>query len=298
MFRTFIAFGFCFCILVLHAQPRKQFSVNEKPSCSSIDLRLGAKSGNYFIEPGRGVNLISAFSNLDPRDATYFIEDHMVGAVQRINLEMEGFSGAGFTHSISDHVWGPHADIDEHAVWKFELTENKPFNLDLVYAVGNADLDLSGLSIERLKINSGSANIRISYETGPNKIAMDTFQVKVDLGSLIINNINDAHTRFFNAEVGFGKLYLDFSQSPVTQYIVHGIVGAGTMDVIMPEENIPVKLHINDSWLSTVVLPPHYREIDENVFVNTAYLKGQPDPIIFNFDIAMGNIVIHTGMDR
>jgi hypothetical protein len=298
MFRLLTFSGCCISLLALQAQPRKQFIVNEKPSCSSIDLRLGAKSGNYFIEAGNSTNLISAFSNIDPRDASYIIQDRIDGAVQRINLEMEGFSGAGFTHSISDHVWGADADIDEHVVWKFELSESKPYNLDLVYAVGNANLDLSGLSVERLKINSGSANIHISYPSGSNKLEMDTFQVKVDLGSLIVDDVNNARAKFFIAEVGFGKLFLDFSKSPATNYEVHGIVGAGTMDILMPDENIPVKLHINDSWLSTVVIPRQYREIDENIFVNAAFLKSSSAPLIFNFDVAMGNIVIHTSSDR
>ncbi len=298
MFRILTISGCCFSLLALNAQPRKQFIVNEKPSCSSIDLRLGAKSGNYFIEAGKGVNLISAFSNIDPQDAAYIIEDRVDNNVQHINLEMEGFSGAGFTHSISDHVWGAHTDIDEHAVWKFELSESKPFNLDLVYAVGNANLDLSGLAVERLKINSGSANIRISYPSGPNKLEMDTFHVKVDLGSLIIDDINSARAKFFIAEVGFGKLNLDFSQIPATSYEVHGIVGAGTMDVIMPDESVPVKLHINDSWLSTVVIPREYREIDDNVFVNSAFLRNNSMPVIFNLDAAMGNIVIHSSTSR
>ena len=62
------------------------------------------------------------------------------------------------------------------------LTDSKPYFLELHYGIGNANIDLSGLAIKTLKVNTGSADVNVGYYSSlENQIDMDTFFVKVDL---------------------------------------------------------------------------------------------------------------------
>jgi hypothetical protein len=179
-------------------------------------------------------------------------------------------------------------------LWKVYLTDNKPYRLNMDYDLGNSNIDLSGLSIERLNINTGSADIRISYDHGENKTVMDTFQVKVELGSVSVFKIHEAKSRFVAAEVGFGKMFLDFSEKPLVDYVVYGIVGAGNLMINMPDDEVPVLVRINDSWLSSVELPGNYRQVGDNAYANPAWTPAVQKPVVFNLDVAMGRIVLRN----
>ena len=180
--------------------------------------------------------------------------------------------------------------------WKIYLSDAKPYSLDLNYGLGNANVDLSGLSIQRLKINTGSADVSVGYAQGQeNKVMMDTFLVKVDMGTLSVKNINLSRSKLVMAEVGFGNILLDFSNKPLVNYSVKGSVGAGNMTIILPNEEVPVLVKINESWLCSVSLNKGLKKIAPNTFANASYSSNSKDPITFNLDVSMGKI---TFLDR
>ena len=87
--------------------------------------------------------------------------------------------------------------MPDDKVWKMYLTDTKPYFLELNYGVGNANIDLSGLAIKNLKIITGSADVNVGYYSAlENQIDMDTFFVKVDLGSVNVKNLNLSQDTF------------------------------------------------------------------------------------------------------
>ena len=177
-------------------------------------------------------------------------------------------------------------------IWKMYLTDGKPYNLELEYGVGSAHVDLSGLAIERLKINTGSADVNIGYSSRENKVEMDTLSVKVDLGSLSVHNLNLSRTRYTSADVGFGNMILDFSSNaPMVPNRIEGSVGAGNLVIMLPSEQTPVLITINDSWLCSVKLPESLKKIRQNTFANAAYIKEARNVLVFNLDVSMGSII-------
>ncbi|MDZ7649331.1 MAG: hypothetical protein U5K54_20430 [Cytophagales bacterium] len=113
------------------------------------------------------------------------------------------------------------------------------------------------MSISKLKIHTGSADVNIGYSTGiQNKIEMDTFCVKVDMGSLNARQLNLARSKVVVADVGFGNMFLDFSNKPVIGNHVIGSVGAGNLIIQLPAEDVPVLVTINDSWLCSLSISP------------------------------------------
>ena len=127
---------------------------------------------------------------------------------------------------------------------------------------------------------------------------MDTLSVKVDLGSLHVRNISLSRARYTTAEVGFGNMTLDFSANPplVGNRIV-GSVGAGNLTIILPAAQTPVLVTINDSWLCSVKLPEGLKKIRSNTFANAAYSENSRNPLIFNLDVSMGNIIFRESAE-
>jgi hypothetical protein len=171
------------------------------------------------------------------------------------------------------------------------LTDSKPYTLELNYGMGNANVDLSGLSIQKLKISTGSANVNLGYQTLENRVDMDSLYVKADFGSVNVKNINLSRSRHLIADVGFGNMSLDFSGQTQVSNHVKGSVGAGNLVIILPDQNVPVMVKVRDSWLCSVTMVKSLKKISSNTYANAAYSNNPKNAISFDLDVSMGKIV-------
>ncbi len=275
------------------AQVKKQFSVEKTQECNKVVLKLRAKTGNCFIRPSQNEDVLNVYSNQDVEEYDHSFSNEVIGKTCSLKLSLEQENMPGVGHRISYRVFGAD-ERPSDKFWKVYLAESTPYILDLDYGLGNADIDLSGLTIEKLKINTASADVNISYNSQvENKITMDTFCVKVDMGSLNARHLNLARSKVVLAEVGFGNMYLDFSNKPtITNHII-GSVGAGNLIIQLPSEEVPVLVTINESWLCSISLSRNLKKIGPNKFANTAYTKDSPNALVFDLDVSMGKIVFH-----
>ena len=120
---------------------------------------------------------------------------------------------------------------------------------------------------------------------------METFFVKVDMGSLTARQLNLARSRVVMADVGFGNIMLDFSDKPTNSNHVKGSVGAGNLVVLLPSADTPVMVKINNSWLCSLELCKSLKRVSENTFVNNAYSEGGKNTLTFDLDVSLGKIV-------
>jgi hypothetical protein len=290
-FLAIVSFLGCGLALSASAQIKKQFTVETPEECQAVDLHLKAKTGNCFVRPSQNGDILNIYSNQDideyghsfkkeVRDGTCYV---------RLALEQEGEKGVG--QMISSQVFGGEEKVTDK-LWKVYLTDSRPYNLDLAYGLGAANVDLSGLAIRKLKINTGSADVSVSYSSGlENKVEMDTFFVKVDVGSLSVKQLHLAKSKLVLVDVGFGNMYLDFSSKPLVNNHVVGSVGAGNLVIALPASDVPVLVKINESWLCSVSLSKNLQKIGENTFANAAYTANSTDALTFDLDVSLGKII-------
>jgi hypothetical protein len=273
------------------AQVKKQFSVERVQECIKVSLKLSAKTGNCFIRPSKNEDILNIYSNQDIEEYQHSFSNEVIGNTCSVKLSLEQANVPGVGRNISYRVFGG----NEHPTdkfWKVYLTESTSYSLDLDYGLGNANIDLSGLSVEKLKINTASADVNIGYNSQlENKITMDTFAVKVDMGSLTAKNLNLAKSKVVLAEVGFGNMFLDFSNRPAVSNHIIGSVGAGNLVIQLPAEEVPVLVTINESWLCSINLSRNLKKIGPNKFANAAYSKDIPKALVFDLEVSMGKIV-------
>lgn len=274
-----------------NGQMKRQFTVENSPSCQRVNLALKANSGDCFIKAGHNSELLNVFSNQDQSSYAHQYRKEIVNNACNIYLNFENTNSQSISQTISTRMFGAANTVD-NKVWKMYLSDSKPYNLRLDYGVGNAQVDLSGLAIKKLQINTGSADVNIGYSALENKVDMDTLSVTVDLGSLHLRNLNLSRARYTSADVGFGNMTLDFSSNApiVTNYIV-GSVGAGNLTIVLPSISTPVLVTINDSWLCSVKISDRLKKIGANTFASAAYTANPEKALIFNLDVSMGSII-------
>lgn len=281
----------CVAVVGVFGQIKKQISVEDREQCEKVNLTLSTKTGNCFVRPSQNSDILAVYSNQSLEDYAHSFSNELIGntCFVKLALEQEGQRGVG--QKISYQVFGG----DEHSsekFWKVYLSESKPYALDLDYGLGNANIDLSGLTVQRLKINTGSADVNVFYGSGlANKMEMDTFFVKVDLGSLNVRQLNLTRSRVVVADVGFGNIMLDFTDKPSLSNHVKGSVGAGNLIVLLPAQETPVKVKINDSWLCSLNMCKSLKKVSENTYVNEAYTKDKKDALTFDLDVSLGKII-------
>jgi len=292
MWRSIIlALSTCALAFGVSAQVKKQFSVEKIQECDKVVLKLRAKTGNCFVRPSQNEDILNVYSNQDVEEYGHSFSNEVIGKTCSVKLSLEQENMPGVGHKISYRVFGANEKSSDK-FWKVYLAESTPYILDFDYGLGNANIDLSGLSVERLKINTASADVTIGYISQvENKVSMDTFSVKVDMGSLNARQLNMARSKVVMAEVGFGNMYLDFSNKPTVANHIIGSVGAGNLTIQLPSEDVPVLVTINESWLCSISLSRNLKKIGTNKYANAAYTRDSPNALVFDLDVSMGKIV-------
>lgn len=282
-------------VFVAHGQIKKQFSVEDAPNCENVKLVLKANSGNCYIKPSESPELLNVFSNQSETAYSHNFSKEVSGKTCNVSLSLEGAQSAGISHTLSSRFFGGTETPASDKIWKMYLTEAKPYNLELDYGVGRANVDLSGLSIKKLKINTASADVIVGYFSAlGNQMEMDTFFIKVDVGSVNVKNLDLARARNLHADVGFGSMTLDYTNKPVVGSRIKGSVGAGNLIILLPSEDTPILVKIKDSWLCSVEMPAGMKKISDTTFANAAYSRDSRNSLVFDLDVSLGNIIFKT----
>ena len=273
----------------LTAQVKKFYSLENDLNFDKINIILTATSNSCCIKPTVNPNPVNVFGYDNKAKPVIYANTEMLDRIQNliINLDdTDGDKGMNLTRKFFN------TSNESENRWDLYLSNEKPMRLSLNYAVGDAMVDLSDLPIEKLKISSGSAEVKVEYmEDKPNVVEMDSFLVKVDLGSLTIKRMNYSNARTVIADVGFGALLVDYSRSLEKSSDVNASVGAGNLIIGLPdEEDIPVIINIHNSPLCHVKLPNGYKKQSKNVYVSPGFDDKASNILSFNLDVVFGQI--------
>lgn len=279
----------CFVSSALFAQVKKHYQIEDTKDFSEVYFSLKAASGSCKISPTNNPNPVSVYGivvddKIEPRFRT-----QNIGPVNHVTLAVNDHTQENLLSGIN--FFGSSEEEPENR-WKVYLAQGKPFHLNLEYGMGDAMVDLSGIAVRNLNISTASADVRVGYHTGfYNKVAMDTFAVKVDLGNITVDHMEQARAKQVIADVGFGNCTLDFGDGIKEASNVSAFVGAGNLIVMVPNAAVPIKVVIQNSPLCHVQLTSSFVKVAEDTWVNEYYDETAPNITTFTLDVAMGQIL-------
>lgn len=274
------------------AQTFSSLSFSDNADFDKIRFSLNVTDGQCFIEPAAETSVMN-IERLSEDTGKPAFEEKIVERTREISVKLDDQRSKSLSSTLSKRMFSSQA-VDDYT-WKVYLADIKPMALDLNYAVGDTYIDLSGLPVERLKMHTGSANVKVNYKANQeNRIPMDTFLIKVDMGTLTAKNLHLSRSSRVIADVGFGSVYMDFKDAQNITTAVMATVGAGKLEVILPSSDIPVKININDSPLCRIKVPSGFTKSKENEFTNQAFDNNSVNYLTFNVDVAVGNIIFKS----
>lgn len=284
-------FGFVCIGLVegVDAQLKRFYSLHDVDSYDTVDFSLDATSGISFVRTVQGGNPLNIFGNPDLDKINPSFMSQVKNNTCKVELKLDEFKSSGLGNGLVFAMFGD-TEEEESNYWKMLLNDNKIYHLDLTFGIGSSDVDLSGAAVRNLRIKTGSADVKIGYEKARyNLTDMDTFMIKVDLGSIEAADLNLARARNIIADVGFGNAALDFGDKSTQTCDVRASVGAGNLTVNIPRE-APIIIRIKDSPLCGISIEDNFEQVERNVYVSPYYDARADNLLKFDIDVSLGNI--------
>lgn len=290
MWRIGLLVGLVCASFIALAQESKHFRVEHSNKYKSVTLNYSASSGVCYLAQGDSRDPLSVYSSRDIDEFNHSFNKNEEGRDLSVSLSVEDKNTESFSQSISSNMFSKSKPEDN--IWKVILAEDVPYNLNLTYGIGSAYIDLAGLSINDLKVKTGSADVNIGYLTSmPNNITMGNMDIKVDLGNVNVRQIYLANVENISAEVGFGNMLLDLAEPMHAPCKVEASVGAGSLEILIPRDHTPIIIRVKKSMLCDVKLTKSFKETGDNIFTNEAYSPNADEILEFDVDVSFGEIV-------
>ncbi|WP_370089027.1 hypothetical protein [Ekhidna sp.] len=271
------------------AQLTKFYTIKESPEFDTVDFYLKATATNCLLKQAeKDNNPLTIYGNPNLEKINPTFASKIKNNTCYAKLALDEYNSSGFGDSFSMAVSRSDKDND---FWKVNLNKSEVYRLNLIYGFGNADVNLTGTSVQRLKIKSGSADIVVGYDDGNmNPIQMDTFYVKADFGSIVARRMELSRAKKVITKIGFGNVLLDFDKQMNEKCSVDASVGAGNLEILLPKDGTPVIIHLKDSPLCAVKIAKGFEEVEKNVFVNMSYDANAANLLSFDVDVALGMV--------
>lgn len=182
--------------------------------------------------------------------------------------------------------------FSEKEIYKSEFHPDPSLSTDLFIdlGVGESDLDLSGLTLNKVAVNSAFCNVNVNYSE-PNQCRMKKMDIHAASADILLQNLEMASADLVTIQNDMGATRLEIGrrQKPGSTIYIHSGVGSCTL-MIHPDQ--PTQLTLKSGFFSTVDVPESFEETDKGVYSNKAY-QDNPDngtKIICNIDF--GNISV------
>ena len=115
------------------------------------------------------------------------------------------------TIGVSDHStrWAGHKSEEDAQEMRLVLARTVPMDLSLTLGATQTTVDLGGLSLRGLKVETGAAEARLEFST-PNRVPMNTLVVEAGAASFTMRDIANARASTVQVHSGVGAVDLGF----------------------------------------------------------------------------------------
>ncbi len=193
----------------------------------ALDVRIKYAVGHF--ELGRGPDGLLYRLNSRFDENAFKLRSNYLESAQRgkLSIELEG-------HDRID--LGDFKDYDVKAgSLRLELSNRTPLNLRMELGAVEARLDLGGLRVQELGLETGASDTQISFSE-PNPVEAGHCSFKAGAASLKIEALGNSNCRNLSVSGGVGALTLDFSGDWKHDATGEINVGLGAIEIRVPAE--------------------------------------------------------------
>jgi len=212
-----------------------------------MDIEFGL--GELTIRAHDKPKTISGIIEYDPKQTK--TEVNFSSSGKKAFLSIKGESGDDF-HCCDE--WLNFDDLylgdDFHNAMDFQLAPGIPTELELDFRLGEANIDLTDLSLSYFELDCGLSDVKLVMDRS-NKITCDRVSISSGLGDFNGYGLGNLNTKKFSLDVGLGSATIDLRGKFGEDMVLSIDVGLGALDLILPK-GVNIKLRVDHSFLNSV----------------------------------------------
>lgn len=178
---------------------RTASAARERDVADSLRLRVNLSAGSLRVSPADGGQLYDYSMRYDA--ARYDVERRFDSASHTLALRLDG--GQRRLRALT-------GDKQEQARLSLAVARGVPLDVALRLGAVEADLDLGGLAVDQLNVESAASATALRFAT-PNPRRMRSLRFDVGAASIEATGVGNANVEHVEVNCGAGALTLDFS---------------------------------------------------------------------------------------
>lgn len=212
----------------------QQSELVQEEELLEVDFELNL--GTLEIEEGSPLYTYELDLDYDEESSEPRLKYRRNDKVGHLNFHLggEGISIASIT--------GTHLNV--------RLNPNIPLRLNGRTGVGMSEIDLSGMKLDWLRLESGVGKTEL-FMLEPNRSVCQTVVIRSGLGALEITGLGNFGFRNFEFKGGIGSATLDFSGNWNNVGQVEIEVGVGGVEILLPR-SLGAEIQFSKSFLSEI----------------------------------------------
>lgn len=274
------------------AQIIKEFSVEDRVGFNLVHLDFNVYKGVSEIHRIIGENPIFISSELSKVNILPIFSHNISEQILNTTLTHRNVESENLGKSLSYKLFSSTNDDFDHK-WDVGLNSNFLYNLQFHLGVGKANFDLSHLPISNCIIRSTSADVSLDYSKKmANSVKMDTIMVSINMGNLDAKNVNYTNAKEMIFEANYGTISLAFNGHMSESCNISAVVGAGKVELQLPDENQPYIVKIKSTPMCRTYIPKGLKEIREKTYVSKSYKEDATNLMTFSVDVSVGSVTL------
>jgi hypothetical protein len=258
----------------LHAQTwRTLSSARQRAGERSLDVQMEYGAGTLRVQPATGGLLYRLEMRYD--EDHFRPETEYDAAHTSLRVEMDGREG---------HHDRPRRNRMQGGTSTLSLAPEVPVRLDLKFGAGDANLDLGGLALRRLRLSTGASDTHVAFAT-PNRVDAEEVRLEAGAAQITVTGLGNTHASLIRFEGGVGDATLDFGGQWTHDAEARLQMGIGSRKLRFPR-GLGVRIH-KDSFLSSFDHPGMVQRGDDWYSTNWDHATRK---VTIDIDAAMGSI--------
>jgi hypothetical protein len=210
-----------------------------------------------------------------------------------VKMESVGSSGVLMIKTKKDHEKSEHrynySKSDNEMEFYFPSRIKTDLFLD--FGVGDAEIDLTNISITKLNINCGLSDVEIEINER-NDVVCESISIENGLGDLSVTGLGNLSAKKIDINIGLGSADIDLSgDNGLDDTDINVDVGLGSLDMILPEK-ANIKIYVDSSFLSSVDIYG-LKQKKNKLWVSSEWKSGYPT-ISMDVNVGIGSVDIYV----
>jgi len=198
---------------------RNVTSFRQQSDESRLDVEVRYGAGKLTIEPGAVGELYRVGIRYDSEIFDPLTE------YRRGRLQV-GVEGTGRSIRMRNQQAG---DL------RLGLTRDVPLGIGLKFGAVEADIELGGLQVSRVKVETGASDSRMRFSR-PNPISCQSLELSMGAAAFRAIGLGNANCGHIKAEGGVGDMNLDFSGEWRRDITADITMALGSVTLVVPED--------------------------------------------------------------